>query len=141
MHPASRPIVGSPPVPGLPLGWRVLPAYNSPMAITPRSSTIGPASRPVAVPEDFVDHRAPKAAGCVELPPHVRRSGPPVIYDLDDAYDRRRVHEQVLREGTEDDVRFYGDANLMLEEWDELLLPTYVRDAWSGWIEQHRESR
>ncbi|HLL92343.1 MAG TPA: hypothetical protein VK252_05330 [Solirubrobacteraceae bacterium] len=32
-----------------------------------------------------------------------------MTYDLDDPIDRARVYEQVLREGTEDDVRFYID--------------------------------
>lgn len=36
---------------------------------------------------------------------------------MNDRGDRARVYEQVLREGTEDDVRFYIDANQLRELW------------------------
>jgi len=57
-----------------------------------------------------------------------------------DRADRARVYEQVLREGTEDDVRFYVDADQLLELWDELVLPASVRQAWTGWIERHHRA-
>jgi hypothetical protein len=77
-----------------------------------------------------------KASGRVQLPLHIRWSGTPVTYDLDDPVDRARVYEQVLREGTEDDV--YVDASCLLELWDELVLPPAVRQAWASWIEERR---
>jgi hypothetical protein len=40
-------------------------------------------------------------------PLRVRWRGPPRRYDLADRADRARVYEQVLTEGTEDDVRPY----------------------------------
>jgi hypothetical protein len=107
------------------------------MAYT-RSSELGPAARPVAVPEDLDDSSLPKASGRVELPPHIRWSGPPISYDLDDRADRARVYEQVLREGTEDDVRYYVDADQLRNLWDELVLPPAVRHAWAGWFRRHR---
>jgi len=76
----------------------------------------------------------------VELPLHIRWSGPPVTYDLDDRADRARVYEQVLREGTEDDVRFYIDGDRLLELWDELVLPPPVPEAWTSWIEDRRRT-
>ena len=87
-----------------------------------------------AVPDDLDDPSLPKASGRVELPLHIRWSGPPLIYDLDDRADRARVYEQVLREGTENDVRFYVEADQLLELWDELVLPPAVREAWARWI-------
>ena len=51
---------------------------------------------------------------------------------------RARVYEQVLREGTADDVRFFVDADRLLELWNELVLPPAVREAWTGWIERRR---
>ena len=107
---------------------------------TTKSSTLGPASRPVAMPTDLGDASAPKAQGRVELPLHIRWSGPPVTYDLEDSADRARVYEQVLREGTEDDVRFYVDEEQLLELWDELVLPPAVREAWAPWIEDRGRS-
>ena len=100
-----------------------------------RTPTLGPATRPVAVPDDLGSR--PKASGRVELPLHIRWSGSAVTYDLDDRADRARVYEQVLREGTEDDVRFYVDADQLLELWDELVLPPTVRQSWAGWIARH----
>ena len=103
-----------------------------------RTSMLGPAARPVAVPEDLDDPSMPKASGKVELPLHVRWSGSPITYDLNDRADRARVYEQVLREGTEDDVRYYVDANHLRELFAELVLPASVRQAWAGWLRRHR---
>ncbi len=87
------------------------------------------------MPHDLGDQSLPKASGRVELPLHVRWSGPALTYDLGERSDRARVYEQVLREGTEDDVRFYVDPDGLVELWDELVLPPSVRQAWAGWIE------
>ncbi len=103
-----------------------------------RSYDLGPAARPVAVPEDLDEPSVPKARGRIELPLHIRWSGPPLTYDLADRGDRARVYEQVLREGTEDDVRFYIDADQLRELWDELVLPPAVRRAWADWLQRHR---
>ena len=46
--------------------------------------------------------------------------------------------EQVLREGTAADVRLYVDADLLLELWDDLVLPVPVRQAWAAWFRAHR---
>lgn len=105
---------------------------------TARSSELGPAARPVAVPEDLDDPALPKARGRIELPPNIRWSGPPITYDLDDRADRARVYEQVLREGTEDDVRYYVEADQLRDVWGELFLPPTVRQAWAGWFLRHR---
>lgn len=102
-----------------------------------RSPELGPAARPVAVPEDLDDPNVSKASGLVELPLHVRWSGPPIAYDLADRGDRARVYEQVLREGTEDDIRLYVNADQLLQLWDELVLPPPVRRAWHHWFGRH----
>jgi len=101
-----------------------------------RSRHLGPAARPVAVPDDL--EAGPKAAGVVTLPINVRWSEPERTYDLGDRNDRARVYEQVLREGTADDVRRYVDADLLLELWDDLVLPVPVRQAWAAWFRAHR---
>lgn len=102
-----------------------------------RTPDLGPAARPVAVPEDVDDPSLRKARGVVELPFHIRWSGPPIAYNLVDRADRIRVYEQVLREGTEDDVRFYVDADELRDVFDELVLPPPVRRAWKGWLLRH----
>jgi hypothetical protein len=103
-----------------------------------RNHELGPAARPVAVPEDLEDAAVVKATGRIELPLHIRWSGPPISYDLADRADRARVYEQVLREGTEDDVRFYIDADQLRALWDELVLPPAVGRAWADWLRRHR---
>ncbi len=103
-----------------------------------RNPWLGPAARPVAVPEDVDDPRLEKASGQVELPFHIRWSEPYLTYDLARRPHRLRVYEQVLREGTEDDVRFYVDVDQLLDLFDELVLPPTVRRAWVDWFRRHR---
>ena len=93
------------------------------------------------MPEGLSDPSLPKATGRVELPLHIRWSGPPMTYDLDDPADRARLYEQVLREGTEDDVRFFIDPAQLVDIFDELVLPATVREAWSDWVGSHHSSR
>ena len=91
-----------------------------------------------AVPEDLDATDAEKASGLVELPLHVRWSGPSRVYDLGDRKDRARVYEQVLREGNDDDVRRFIRVDDLIDLWDELVVPRHVRRAWAGWLERHR---
>jgi hypothetical protein len=69
---------------------------------------------------------------------HVRWSGPDLLYDLSDRTDRARVYEQVLREGTDDDVRFFVQPDDLLDLWDELVLPPSVRESWASWFRRRR---
>jgi hypothetical protein len=91
-----------------------------------------------AVPEDLDDENLAKASGVVELPLHIRWSGPPRRYDLSDRRERARVYEQVLREGNEDDVRRFVRVDDLIDLWDEMVLPRHVRQAWAHWVERHR---
>ena len=92
--------------------------------------------RPVAVPDDLGEH-AP-VSGIVELPLSIRWSGSPIEFDMSNQRHLRSVYEQVLREGTEDDVRRYVRASVLADVWDELFLPAYVRDAWTDWFTRRR---
>jgi hypothetical protein len=103
-----------------------------------RTSKLGPAARPVALPDDVDDPRVEKATGTVELPLHVRWSDQAIAYDLSDQHDRARVYEQVLREGDEDDIRHFIVVDHLIDLWDELVLPPYVRSAWAEWLGRRR---
>jgi hypothetical protein len=103
-----------------------------------RDGTVGPATRPVAVPDD-VDAGGAKAAGVVELPVTLRWSHPRRTYDLSDPTDRALVYEQVLTEGTERDVRRFIDVDELVRLWNVLVLPEHVRAAWAKWISEHRD--
>jgi len=106
-----------------------------------RSLTLGPAARPVAIPEEFDDRGTPKASGIVTLPFNVRWSEPVMAYDMAVRKDRIRVYEQVLREGTEADVLLFIDPDELVELLDELVLPPKVRQTWEEWFERHNKAR
>lgn len=91
-----------------------------------------------ALPDDLDSADMEKVGGVVELPLHIRWSGPPRHYDLTDRQQRARVYEQVLREGNDDDVRRFIRADDLIDMWDELVLPRHVRQAWADWLELHR---
>ena len=119
-------------------GWRPVPDRRLTCTVAhTRTPDLGPAARPVAVPAGLDDPSLTKAHGVVELPSHIRWSGPPIAYDLNDRADRIRVYEQVLREGREEDVRFYVDADELRDVFDELVLPPPVRRAWEAWLRRH----
>lgn len=103
-----------------------------------RDAWLGPATRPVAIPDDIDDLHRPKASGRAVLPRNVRWIEPLRAYDLERLPDRLRVYEQVLREGTEDGVRFYVDVTVLQEVFRDLVLPPYVREAWTGWFRRLR---
>lgn len=103
------------------------------------TSKMGPYARPVELPEDVDDPAVIKASGPIQLPLHVRWSGPPKIYDLEDRRDRARVYEQVLREGTAEDIRFFVDVDQLLDLWDDLVLPKFVRRTWADWFLRTRQ--
>ena len=87
------------------------------------------------VPGDL-DDSAP-IEGRVRLPVDIAWSGQSE-YDLGVPRQLRRVYEQVLREGTADEVRRYVRATTLYELWDELVLPAYVREAWAPWLAARR---
>ncbi len=105
-----------------------------------RSSTLGPEARPVAIPEDLENTTTVKAAGKIVLPLHIKWSGTTLVYDLDNRADCARVYEQVLREGTEEDIRYYIEIEKLLDLWNDLLLPNAVHKAWNDWLSRHKIS-
>lgn len=98
----------------------------------------GIAARPVAIPTDIDDPDVDKARGLVRLPANVRWSTPDRVYDLCQRPDLRSVYEQVLQEGTEEDVRRFIKVDQLIVLWDELVLPDHVRAAWASWLSEHR---
>ena len=86
----------------------------------------------MAVPDDLCEFGP--VAGLVELPLSICRSGPRIQFDMANPRHLRRVYEQVLRECTDDDVRRYVRASVLVDVWDELFLPPLVRDASAGWF-------
>lgn len=87
-------------------------------------------SRTAMVPTALPRLPAGQALATVELPLHLNWSAPGRRFDLRDRADRARVYEAVLREGTAEDILRYVDGTLLIDLWDELVVPRMVRAAW-----------
>ncbi|MDP3984201.1 MAG: hypothetical protein Q8Q52_04245 [Acidimicrobiia bacterium] len=53
---------------------------------------------------------------------------------VSDRDDRISGYEQVLTEGTADDVRYFIVVDLVVDMWDKLVLSPHVRAAWHAWL-------
>jgi len=96
-------------------------------------------ANPASIPDDLDNPAIEKATGIVELPFHIRWSGPSRrTYDLSDRQQLARVYEQVLQEGIDDDVRYFVRSEDLIDLWDELVLPPHVSRAWAKWLKDHR---
>lgn len=67
----------------------------------------------------------------VQLPLHLNWSARGRVFDLATRTDRARVYEVVLQEGRPADILAYVDGALLIDLWDELVLPRAVRAAWA----------
>lgn len=94
--------------------------------------------REVVVPSQLPQLPAWQALATFELPLALNWSDPGRLYRLSERGDRARVYEIVLREGAERDVLRYIDGTLLVDVWDELVLPRAIRAAWSPLIERSR---
>lgn len=104
---------------------------------TTRDGTVGPSTRPVAIPRAVAQLRGKHVSGVVELPAHIRWASPRRVYDLADRRDRALVYEQVLAEGTEIDLERYVELDGLIDLWRELVLPRHVRAAWDRWFAEN----
>lgn len=77
----------------------------------------------------------------VGLPGTLFWSGPrpwAVRWDLADSDRRRDLYEIVLVEGSLDDIRTLVNGPALVELWDRMYLPPWVRDAWTELIDAAR---
>jgi hypothetical protein len=81
-----------------------------------------------------------QALATVELPLRLNWSQSGRIYRLADRNDRARGYECVIREGDEADLLRYVDGALLVDIWDELVVPRSVRAAWASLIERSGET-
>ncbi len=101
--------------------------------ITFRDTAIG-RGRSIPVPDALPRLPVHQALATVQLPIHLNWSDRDRRFDLRDGQQRARVYEIILREGTADDVLTYIDGALLLDLWEELVLPKEVRAAWDDVI-------
>lgn len=112
---------------------RVLAAAGFELTIAPRVEFREVAvdrGRAIVVPTALPRLPLRQATGTVELPIHLNWSDRGRRFDLSDRRDRERVYEIVLREGGPDDVLTYIDGALLVDLWNDLVLPPAVRSAW-----------
>jgi transcriptional regulator with XRE-family HTH domain len=74
----------------------------------------------------------------VRLPLHLNWSAPGRVFDLGSRADRARVYEVVLQEGRPADILAYVDGALLVDLWDDLVLPRTVRSAWTPVVHASR---
>lgn len=87
--------------------------------------------RTVAVPSRLPRLSVESALARVDLPLHVSWSAADRQVDLADRRARARAYEQLLVEGTADDIAALVDGALLVDLWHELVLPRAVRAAWA----------
>lgn len=76
-----------------------------------------------------------RALARVALPLRLNWSEPERVFNLADRGQRARVYEIVLREGGPADVLAYVDGALLVDLWNDLVLPRDVRAAWQPRID------
>ncbi|MGH3771875.1 MAG: helix-turn-helix transcriptional regulator [Pseudonocardiaceae bacterium] len=91
-----------------------------------------PRGRAVSVPTSLPRLPIEQALATVALPLHLNWSAPGRQFPMRDRSQRARVYEIVLREGGPEDVLTYIDGVLLIDLWDELVLPRDIRAAWAA---------
>ncbi len=125
--------------PTLDTAERLLSASGFELDMRPRinfHAVQGTRGRVYEVPDQLPSLPPRYALATVELPLSLNWSQPGREYRLRDRSDRARVYEAVLREGDAKAVLTYLDGALLVDLWDELVLPRDVRAAWEPLISE-----
>lgn len=120
--------------PTLDTASRILSAAGFELEASPRVDFVEAGvnrGRPIMVPTSLPRLGLQEAFATVELPLHLNWSDRGRRFNLRNRRQRARVYEIVLREGGPADVLRYVDGALLVDLWDELVLATVVRAAWS----------
>jgi transcriptional regulator with XRE-family HTH domain len=123
--------------PTLDTAERLLNASGFDLDLRPRitfRTVLSGRGRTYQVPDQLPSLPPHVALATVELPLSLNWSQPGRRYRLKDRSERARVYEAVLREGGPQDVLTYIDGVLLVDLWDELLLPRDLRAAWAPLI-------
>jgi transcriptional regulator with XRE-family HTH domain len=94
-----------------------------------------PRGRSIFVPDRLWRLEVNKVFEPVTLPLSLNWSQPGREYEVRDRRQRARLYETVIREGMPQDILTYIDGALLVDSWNELVLPRNVRDHWRSIIE------
>ena len=94
--------------------------------------------RPLPVPNQLWRLPLADAFAVVVLPTSLHWSRPGATFDLGDRRQRARCYEVVLREGNPTDLLRYIDGALLIDLWNDLVLPRDLRAAWQPVIDAAR---
>lgn len=94
--------------------------------------------RLASIPDGLPDLDPAISLRRLELPLHLEWSTNDRHVDLVDRRQRARTYETVLREGGPDDIAGVVDGALLVDLWDELVLPRKIRAAWQPLIDEVR---
>ncbi len=86
--------------------------------------------RPIVVADRLWRLPLHEAFATVSLPLGLHWSRPGATFALRDRRPRARCYEVVLREGLEADLLRYVDGALLVDLWDELVIPHEIRSEW-----------
>lgn len=90
------------------------------------------------VPDELPRLGVREAVAAVELPLYIEWSRRDRTVDLGDRPQRLRAYETILREGRPEDIEHYVDGALLVDAWDDLVLPRPIREAWQPLIDEAR---
>lgn len=120
--------------PTLDTAARIVGEAGFEFALEPRIEFVEAGStrgRPIMTPTALPRLAPEKALATVELPLHLNWSDRGRRYNLRDRRQRARVYEIVIREGGPADVLAYIDGVLLVDIWNELVLPPAIRTVWA----------
>jgi hypothetical protein len=108
--------------------------------VEPPAGTFSARLRPFAIVDSLDDLRGPEA-GRIRLPGRLWWSEPRhKSWDLSDPADLNHLYGLLLREAEPDDLSVWVNRARLLECWDQLVLPSYVRACWQPLIAAARAS-
>lgn len=119
--------------PTLAVAERIVATSGYDLDLVPRISFtahVGARGEPFVVPDRLWRLDPAAALATVTLPQHLHWSGKSRAFRLRDRRDRARVYEIVMREGEPDDLLALIDGALLVDLWDDLVLPAAIRKAW-----------
>ena len=116
---------------------RLLSATGHRLAALPRPRwhLVGHGRRSCYAPDRLPELSTSAALAEITLGAHVVWSGTRT-FRLCDRRQRGRAYEVILREGNPADIEAHIDGALLVDLWNELTLPAWLRSAWQPAIER-----